>query len=57
MSKQIVQGEETGICVKGYTTFSSSYAIQEKICPHAGKFDDLIHFDDLINDGKHYSER
>ena len=55
MSKQIVQGEETGICVKGYTTFSSSYAIQEKICPHAGKL--LSHFDDLINDGKHYSER
>ena len=50
MSKQIVQDEETGICVKGYITFSSIYAIQEKICPRAEKL--LSNFNDLINDSK-----
>ena len=33
MNQRIVQDEETGIAVKGHKTFSSIYAIREKICP------------------------
>ena len=32
MRKQIVQDEETGICVKDYKSFLITYAIKQKIC-------------------------
>ena len=50
MNQRIVQDEETGISVKGHKTFSSIYAIREKICPRAEKL--LSKFDELTDDYK-----
>ena len=50
MSKRIVQDEETGISIKGYKTFSSIYAIREKLCPRAEKI--LSKFNELVSENK-----